>query len=60
VQNGRAVSVTCRRCHHSETLYARSLIERLGADFLVKDLAPRLRCTECRALGMATVWESAR
>src|SRR5262249_41196986 len=31
VQDGRAVSVTCRRCHHSETLYTATLIERLGS-----------------------------
>ena len=59
-QDGRAVSVTCRRCHHSDTLYTATLIDRLGSAFLVKDLEPRLRCTECRALGMATVWESGR
>ena len=59
-QDGRAVDVTCRRCHHSQTLFTRTLIDRLGPDFLFKDLATRLRCTECKAKGMAQVYESGR
>jgi hypothetical protein len=41
-------------------LFTRTLIERLGPDFLFKDLAERLRCTECNAKGMAQVYESGR
>ena len=51
VHDGRAISVTCRRCHHSETLYMATLIERLGSGFLVKDLAPRLRCNRVPSSG---------
>ena len=55
-----ALVAVCRRCHHQKLLFPYGLAERLGQDFPVEQLAPRLRCTECRALGWATMQESVR
>jgi hypothetical protein len=55
-----ALVAVCRRCRHQKLLFPYGLAEQLGANFPVEDLARRLRCTECRALGMATLRESVR
>jgi ribosomal protein L44E len=55
-----ALVAVCRRCRHQKLLFPYGLAERLGADFPIDRLAPRLRCTECRALGRVTVHESVR
>jgi hypothetical protein len=41
-------------------LYPATLAEKLGPDFPVNKLAPRLRCTECDAKGMSSVYEVGR
>ena len=55
-----ALVAVCRRCHHQKLLFPYSLAEQLGANFPVEWLAPRLRCTACRALGRVTLRESVR
>jgi hypothetical protein len=55
-----ALVAVCRRCRHQKVLFPYGLAERLGADFPVDRLAPRLRCTECRALGWVTLHDSVR
>ena len=55
-----ALVAVCQRCRHRHLLFPLDLAERLGADFLVADLAQRLRCTDCKALGMAVVHPSVR
>jgi hypothetical protein len=50
----------CQRCRHRHLLFPLDLAERLGANFLVAELARRLRCTECKALGMAALHPSVR
>jgi hypothetical protein len=55
-----ALVAVCQRCHHQSTLFAYGLAEKLGSDFPVDQLAPRLRCTECRALGWVTLHDSVR
>ena len=55
-----ALVAVCQRCRHRQLLFPLDLAERLGAGFLVAELAPRLRCTECKALGMAAVHPSVR
>ena len=55
-----ALVTVCQRCRHRHLLFPLDLAERLGPDFLVADLAPRLRCTDCKALGMAAVHPSVR
>ena len=55
-----ALVAVCQRCRHRHLLFPLDLAERLGANFLIADLAPRLRCTECKALGMAAIHPSVR
>jgi hypothetical protein len=55
-----ALIAVCQRCRHRQLLFPLDLAERLGATFLVAELAPRLRCTDCKALGMAAVHPSVR
>jgi hypothetical protein len=55
-----ALMVTCRRCKHRGVLYPHHLAVDLGRDFPVDQIARRLRCTECRAKGAATVYEGTR
>jgi hypothetical protein len=55
-----ALVIVCQRCCHRHLLFPLDLAERLSADFLVAELAPRLRCTECKARGMAAVHPSVR
>jgi hypothetical protein len=55
-----ALVAVCQRCRHRHLLFPLDLAERVGADFLVAELAPRLRCTACKALGVAAVHSSVR
>jgi hypothetical protein len=55
-----ALVAVCQRCRHRQLLFPLDLAERLGPSFLVADLAPRLRCTECKALGMCCTSFGAR
>jgi hypothetical protein len=55
-----ALVAVCQRRRHRQLLFPLDLAERLGANFLVAELAPRLRCTDCKALGMAAVHPSVR
>ena len=41
----------CERCQRSMQLSVEKLIARLGDDFPVIDLRPRLRCTGCNIRG---------
>jgi hypothetical protein len=59
-QTKLAVVAVCQRCRHRHLLFPLDLAERLGTNFLVADLPPRLRCTECKALGMAAIHPSVR
>jgi hypothetical protein len=60
IRRGMTLRVMCRRCKHQDVLYPATLAEKLGPDFLVNELAPRLRCTECDGRGMASVHEVGR
>jgi hypothetical protein len=55
-----ALLVRCRRCRYRKLLMPAELAARLGADFPVEKLAPRLRCTSCGGRGMASVEEATR
>jgi hypothetical protein len=55
-----ALMITCRRCKHRTTLFPAQLAVDLGPDYPVDQIARRLRCTECRAKGAATVYEGTR
>jgi hypothetical protein len=55
-----ALVAVCQRCRHRHLLFPLDLAERLGADFLLDQLPRRLRCTECKALGMAALQPSVR
>lgn len=55
-----ALVAVCRRCNHRRLLFAYELAERVGANFPVEQLASRLRCTECQALGWVTLHDSVR
>lgn len=55
-----AFAITCRRCRHQTVLLPVALAETLGAAFPVEKLAGRLRCTNCRGRGMASVQEMRR
>jgi hypothetical protein len=50
----------CQRCGHRHLLFPLDLAERLGADFLIADLAPHLRCTGCQTRGWVAVHPSER
>jgi hypothetical protein len=53
-----ALVAVCQRCRH--LLFPFDLAERLGARFPVAELAPRLRCTDCRARGWVALHPSVR
>ena len=55
-----ALVAVCQRCRHRSVLFPYSLAEKLGQHFQVSQLAQRLRCTECNALGWVTVHQSVR
>lgn len=55
-----ALVAVCQRCRHRHLFFPLDLAERLGANFLVTELAPRLRCTDCRARGWVTLQPSVR
>ena len=59
-ENKAALQVKCRRCRHRHVLYPNHLIARFGPEVDIDSLAPKLRCSECRALGMASVYEITR
>jgi hypothetical protein len=55
-----ALVAVCQRCWHRHLLFPLDVTERLDANFPIPDVAPRLRYTECKALGMAAVHPSVR
>jgi hypothetical protein len=55
-----ALVAVCQRCRHRQLLFPLDLAERVGPDFLVDQLPRRLRCTDCRALGYASLQPSVR
>lgn len=55
-----ALVAVCKRCRHRSVLFPYSLAEKLGQHFPVGQLAQRLRCTECDALGWVTLHQSVR
>ena len=55
-----ALEAVCRRCNHRRLLLPYDLAAKLGAEFPVDQLAKRLRCTECQALGWVTLHDSVR
>jgi hypothetical protein len=55
-----ALVAVCQRCRHRKLLFPLDLAERLGASFPVDQVPPRLRCTECRALGWVALHDSVR
>lgn len=58
---GRHLRAHCRRCPHSALVHVPDLISKLGYDFAIADLAPRLRCRECgRKLARVEWLEPAR
>ena len=62
VQNKAALQVTCmnRSCRHRAVLYVNPLVQRFGADCLIEELEPKLRCTRCGMLGRVKIYEIAR
>jgi DNA-directed RNA polymerase subunit RPC12/RpoP len=55
-----ALIAVCQRCRHRSLLFPLDLAERLGANFPLDQIASRLRCTECQALGWVTLHDSMR
>jgi hypothetical protein len=51
----------CDRCHETRRVDLARLRDRLGPDFLVGDLRPRLRCAKCgkRQVIVVTLWKAA-
>ncbi|MEP3245083.1 MAG: hypothetical protein ABJN40_13055 [Sneathiella sp.] len=49
------VAATCGQCRWIVEIWPGSLIEKLGPDFPIADVGPRLRCTRCNAKKAITV-----
>jgi len=47
IVQGRHLRAHCQRCPHSGLLHAPDLAKKLGYDFAIADLRPRLKCREC-------------
>ena len=54
------LQVVCRRCRHETLLYPIHLGRQIGWATPVAEIAPRLTCSNCRAKGMANVYEAMR
>ena len=50
----------CRRCKHRTVLFPVRFIARYGRDFLAIELRALLRCSQCRARGIANLHETWR
>lgn len=52
---------SCNRCHETRRVDLAQLRDRLGPQFLVDDVRPRLRCSKCgnRKIICVTLWQSA-
>jgi len=55
-----ALVAVCQGCRHRQLLFPLDLAERLGANFTVEQVPPRLRCTECQARGWVALHDSVR
>src|SRR5262245_39554264 len=51
----------CAPCHQRRRIDLRAMAVRLGADFPLRDLRMRLRCSACgsRQVTIATLWKNA-
>jgi hypothetical protein len=51
----------CRACKETRSIDLAALAEKLGGDFLVRDVRPRLRCGKCgaRSVIVTTLWKDA-
>jgi hypothetical protein len=56
ILQGRHLRAYCRRCLRSAPLSAPDLVKKLGYDFAIADLRPRLRCRECGRNGARVEW----
>jgi hypothetical protein len=56
-----AYGASCSRCHETRRVDLARLRDRLGAQFLVRDIRPRLRCSKCgnHRIIVVTLWTSA-
>jgi hypothetical protein len=59
IRRKAALVAICRRCKHRRLLFPANLANRLGENFKVAELGPRLRCQNCRH-GAAIVHEATR
>ena len=52
---------SCNRCHETRRVDLAQLRDRLGPQFLVGDIRPRLRCSKCgtRKVIAVTLWTTA-
>lgn len=52
---------SCNRCHETRRIDLVQLRDRLGPQFLLDDIRPRLRCSKCgtRKVITVTLWTSA-
>jgi hypothetical protein len=49
VRAGLDVRAICLECQHSSVLSSTALAQRLGPNFVVRQLIGRLRCHKCRS-----------
>jgi len=56
VAAGRHLRAHCRRCPRSALLHMPDLVRKLGYDFSLADLGPRLKCRECGRKGARLEW----
>lgn len=56
-----AYGASCNRCHETRRIDLAQLRDRLGPEFPVDDVRPRLRCSKCgnRRIITVTLWLSA-
>lgn len=52
---------SCNTCRETRRIDLQAMLERLGPDFLVDDLRPRLRCARCGRKDVISVmlWKDA-
>jgi hypothetical protein len=55
-----ALMVICYGCKRRAVLYPHALAARWGADFPLKHVKPRLKCTACGLKGGASMYEGTR
>lgn len=49
--SGNHLSITCKVCRTHKMLSVKLLIDRLGWEARLQDVAPNLRCSSCKAKG---------